>query len=187
MKVQFIAGRFGELSVTKSDIIAPLAHETEESFVSTDGFTFSKSAVWRGILNSDDWRPIDGLKYSLVEVDLPEGLDPKWYMSNEVCFKYLWGMSPKSKNLPIDLQIKLISKIPDTINRCIIADLAVTAYGKGFRSAFRKSLWDQAQAWLNSDSPEYSLPLSPRQIEAVAKPIWQYRQAEARIYNSQAY
>lgn len=167
--VKFIAVKTGEYMGTSSDPVVSLHSETPDAFYGTDSFTYSKNAQWKGIRSYDDWYPVEAPLFSTVTIEIPDGIRPEFYLLNRFDFDGMWEYAPKSKNLPSELQEKLVVYINNTYTRIALARLAVTAYGRGFRSQFKKSLWEQAETWLNTPLNErkHNAPLSPKQLQAI--------------------
>ena len=168
-KVKFIAVKTGEYAGTSSDILIRFLRETPEAFVGVDENLYSKSAQWKGIRSYDDWYPVEAPLYSIVVVEIPHGLHPDFFLQERFAFEGIWGDVPKSKELPHELQERLVSCVNSFFARTAIARLAVTAHGRGFRSQFKKSLWEQVEAWLSTPLNErkHSMPLSPKQLQAI--------------------
>lgn len=120
-------------------------------------------------------------------LEVPEGFEPDVFNCPEAfySFKYLWGMSPMSKEyLPLEWQNLIVNRILCANRRCAIADLMVTNRRGKMRSEYRLSLAKQVEVWLGTPSHElkYDLPLSPRQLDTIMKPSYHYKKASDRVY-----
>ena len=168
--VKFIAIKTGEYIGTPSDLYVRLLRETPDAFIGVNNKSYSKSAQWRGILGYDNWYPVEAPLYSVAEVEIPHGLHPDFYLRHRFEFEGMWEDAPKCKELiSTPLQERLVACINDSYTRIAIARLAVTAHNRGFRSQFRKSLWEQAESWLNTplNDRKHNSPLSPKQLQSI--------------------
>ena len=147
--VKLLAEHFGEISYTKHRPIA----------------------VWKGqvdlnetkiaLLSHDDWHRVEVPRYKIIEVELPDWLDPEEYIRDQISWEWLWRLGTP-KEWPKSWQRGLL-KLETSAQKLACIQLLKT---KKFRSTFRESLRDQLVAWLEGDS-EYPSPFSPRQWEAL--------------------
>lgn len=107
----------------------------------------------------DDDGPVTGKLYSVEDVDLPEWLSANEWARNFVRWKFLWGHGADLE-WPEAWQRGLLHLNSAEKTGCI--KLLRT---KKFRSEFRKSLYEQLVAWLETpaDERKYSSPFSPKQ------------------------
>ena len=113
-------------------------------------------------LSYDDDRLVQCQKYAIVDVELPEWLDPEFWLRNQVQFKYLWSIV--GKDCPERIQRALLPMgMPERMGCWNLLKV------KNFRSDFRRSLRAQLDAWIDTpaEARTHRSPFSPRQWECV--------------------
>lgn len=144
---------FGEISYTEKSPIDVYSPESD----------IDLSEMKSCLSSSDDYRLTSVNAYEVIPVELPENLNPLYWIDRYIRFQYLWGIKG-AKELPIAWQIKLLDFSESARNACV--KLLRT---KKFRSDFRQSLYNQLTSWLNDDNPKYDTPFSNRQWDCLLR------------------
>lgn len=114
------------------------------------------------ILSHDDWRPVEGYRYSVREVELPDWLGTAEWVRDSVAWKWFWGLGG-DKSWPENWQRKLALGGFSEGQRLAMVKLLNT---KKFRSGFRESLRNRLESWLNAEG-QHTNPFSRRQWECL--------------------
>lgn len=114
-------------------------------------------------LSSDDDRPVQGNKYELCTVTLPDWLPPDVWVAECVGWKYAWGHGADPR-WPEAWQ-RAVKDVGGGAERAAM----VALLGAVCRSEFRAKMREQIITWIEtpSDQRKYRSPLSPRQWDAV--------------------
>lgn len=148
---QILCQHTGEQSCTAKDAIAVFTGQVDLTETVTC------------ILNSDDWRLVETSKWAVVEMSLPDWLEPEDWIRNRIQWKYLWGFGAEV-SWPESWQRGLLHLGESHRYACI--KLLKT---QAFRSEFRKSMRDHLVAWLETppDARQYGSPFSSRQWDCL--------------------
>ncbi len=106
---------------------------------------------------------VSGNLYEVWNVELPEWLSPEEWCTDQVDWKYTWGMGVEKTWC--EAWQRGLARL-NCEERYACAGLLKT---KTFRSTFRKSLRDQLVAWLETapENRKYNNPFSAKQWDAL--------------------
>lgn len=150
---------------------------------------YSPVAVWEGqvdldetrsaLANSDMWMPVSIKRYKVLAVTLPDWLDVKEYLADEIGWNYAWRAYGVDPSWSEAWQRGLKSMRAMHGEAGIYA--ATKLLSKNLRSEFRKSLRGQLVEWLETSADErtHSSPFSRRQWDALVDK-WTAREARDR-------
>lgn len=157
-EVQFLGRAFGEFVSTGYSIIAVY-----------EGQDYPKDEMHNCIVNNDFWMPVQKPKYTILNVMIPDWMNPFEYDSH----KWKWYQAiGGNEELGREAYEKLI-KIQNGALRLACVKLLKT---KSFKSPIRESLKEHLVQWINNDS-KYDNPFSYKQQQVLVN---EYIKREAK-------
>ncbi len=152
--ILFLTKHTGQNATTKQDVIAVYNEADHKALLSETTY-----ACW----SSDDDRRVSVDAYGTREVSIPDWMDADIYAGNsslQVSLKWFFGFGGVASWG--ESWFEKIADLGEASRLAVIRLLKV----KKFRSAFRKSLRDQLEKWLNGDS-DYGSPFSQKQWDCL--------------------
>lgn len=145
--VSFLMIQRGEFHYTPRNILEPYI-----------GQEYDREAMAGTILSNDDWRAHPKKLYDLQDIEIPEWMTPKEYVTyshNWIWYKKIGGTEELGKKVFIK-----ISSIKDGALRLASLQLLKT---KRFKSELRKSFQKQLISWIEDKNSKYDNPFSQKQ------------------------
>ncbi len=113
-------------------------------------------------VSSDNDMHVSVKRWGVRDVLLPDWCSPEFWLQHRTELKWTWACLGMAAPKDLVLACFRVS----TAEKLALGRLIQT---KNFRSAFRKNIYDQVQAWLSAppEQRKYPFPLSPKQMAAI--------------------
>jgi len=151
-KIQYLARAYGECLNTPYDIV--------EEYI---GQEYDKEAMKGCILSNDDWRPCSKPLYTILEVEIPEFMEPAEF--NPITWKYYVRCGGSE-----ELGRRVYERLTSLENGALRLACLQLLNTKSFKSSYRESLKNQLQTWVSDDEPKYKEPFSSKQYMSIVNP-----------------
>ena len=167
-KVKIVYRHTGEISYTEKSPYCLLPE-----------FTGSLEETKQCCYSSDDFRLVPVKLYEVSEIELPNWIDPEFYIREPVKYKYFKYFCDRFN---VDIDQFNQQNILDFWNMSSSEKIAAFKLlkVKKFRSSFRASLRQQLDKWLSDANRKFSSPFSRNQWNAI---IDSHTQMQATYYH----